>query len=136
MSGKQLFFEIPKISLDSGDLSFFESSNHIPFELKRIFYMYNLKNSKDRGKHAHYKLHQMIFPVYGSLNIKITDGKNFSENYYLSKQNIGMHIPPMHWIELNSFKDNSVVLVAASETYDEADYIRDYDTFVNLVKNF
>ena len=125
--------ELPKLSSDSGDLTFVESNNHIPFTFKRIFNLYNIRGDKNRGAHAHKKLHQFIIASSGQFNLIIDDGTK-KNNITMNKPEIGIHIKPMIWLDLNNFTDDAVCTVLASEYYEESDYIRDYQEFLNELK--
>lgn len=124
--------QLPKIEDERGTLSFVETHNHIPFEIKRIFYLYNPGDKMKRGEHAHRELLQFVLAISGKFVITIDNGKN-TEALTLSSQNIGVLVPPLNWIELYNFSSDAVCLVLASEYYDESDYIRDYDEFRKLV---
>lgn len=121
---------LPKISDSRGSLSFVED---LPFEINRMFYLYDLSISAERGFHAHKKCVQFIIPISGQFYIRVDDGNN-SKNILLNCPDMGILIPPMFWIELYSFSPGSICMVLASEKFDECDYIRDYREFFKLTR--
>lgn len=121
--------EIPKFSDGRGDLSFVENGLNLPFEINRIYYLYNVPPGETRGAHGHKNLQQLIMALAGSFEITITDGVN-SESYLLDRPNIGLLIPRMVWRDLHNFSKDCVCLVVASEKYDEGDYYRSYSEFI------
>ncbi len=123
--------ELPHIQDERGSLGFVESGEHIPFEIARIYYLYGVPDSKVRGAHAHKQLQQLIIPTSGSFDIEIDDGDN-KKIFHLNRPDQGLYICPMIWRDLSNFSGGAVCLVLASEKYDELDYIRDYDDFMNL----
>lgn len=120
-----------KLSDDRGSLTFLEGNKDIPFQIKRIYYLYNL-NDAHRGFHAHKNLNQVAICVSGSCTFVLDNGKEKQE-IKLSKPNEGLFIDKMIWHEMKDFSKDAVLLVLASEYYDEADYIRNYDEFLKLV---
>ncbi len=120
---------LPKIADERGLLSFVEGKQHIPFEIKRIFYLYNVPKMKTRGAHAHKTLHQFIISFGDGLDIKMDDGHE-KQSLQLNKPWQGLYIPPMIWTSVENFCDNSICMVLASDSYDEADYYRNYDAFL------
>ena len=105
----------------------------IPFDIKRVYYVYDVPAGSDRGSHAHFSLQQFIIAVSGSFDVVLNDGKR-EERYHLNRPYNGLYICPMRWRSLDNFSSGSVCLVLASEPYDESDYIRDYDKFLELCK--
>jgi dTDP-4-dehydrorhamnose 3,5-epimerase-like enzyme len=123
------FITLPlKSDKKRGDLCFGEARRHIPFVIKRIYWIFNVSSKKQRGGHAHKKTEQVLFCLKGSVRIKLDDGVN-KDAIILSKPNIGIFLGKMLWHSMMDFKNNSVLLVVASEFFKEADYIRDYNTF-------
>lgn len=123
---------LPKISDPRGNLTFIEGEQHIPFNVKRVFYLYDVPTGEDRGAHAHKELHQFLVCLSGSFDVHLEDGIN-KKIVHLNRPWVGLYIPPMVWGAEVNFDPGSVCLVMASDRYDEADYIRDYDQFVSLV---
>jgi hypothetical protein len=125
--------DLPKISDPNGNLTFIESSNQIPFDIKRVYYMYDIPGGSYRGAHAHKNLHQLIIAMSGSFDIEIDDGEN-KKRFHLNRSYYGLYVPPMMWRLLDNFSSGVVCMVLASEFYDEGDYFRDYQDFVAEVK--
>lgn len=129
---------INKITLplikDDCNLAFAEVKKNIPFEIKRIFYITKAKNGLPRGLHAHHKTKQAIFCIQGSVKIVI-DNRKKREEVKLSKLNEGLLMDNLIWYEMHNFKKDTILLVLASEPYDEKDYIRSYSEYRNIVKN-
>jgi dTDP-4-dehydrorhamnose 3,5-epimerase-like enzyme len=126
--------ELPKIKDQRGNLTFVEERRHVPFDLKRVYYLYDVPGGETRGGHAHRALHQLIIAVNGSFEVVLDDGTN-REVHRLSRANEGLYVCPWTWRELQAFTSGSVCLVLASEPYDEGDYIRDYSDFVAAVRD-
>ncbi len=126
--------ELPKIGDDQrGFLSVGESLKEIPFEIKRIYYTYGVGDlSKVRGEHAHKKLKQIFFCVHGKVTFLLDDGER-SEEIELSEPNKGIYIGPKLWHTMEKFSKDAVILAIASDYYDEEDYIREYDKFIDYV---
>lgn len=118
----------------SGNLVAVEECKDIPFSIKRVYYMYDTKNDAVRGRHAHKSLEQVIICVHGSCKIKLDDGQE-SEILTLDKPNEGIYISCPLWREVYDFSPDAVLMVLASELYQESDYIRDYKDFLDYVKN-
>lgn len=116
-----------------GALSFFEASRDIPFDVKRIYYIYDAPKGAQRGGHAHRNLHQILFCPYGKIEIVLDDGTE-RESVMLDDSGKGLLIGPGLWREMIWHTDNAVLCVAASEYYDEHDYIRNYQDFLNYKK--
>lgn len=125
---------IPKIVDEEGrgKLSVIEKSI-IPFEIKRVYYLYDVPSDAFRGGHAHKSLNQFMIPLSGSFEVKIDDGHN-NKKIMLNKPNQGLLIPSGIWREMDNFSAGSVCLVLASEVFDESDYFRDYNSFLEYKK--
>lgn len=119
--------DIPKIADPRGNLSVVEN-DVIPFEMKRIYYLYDVPSDSFRGGHAHKQLYQFLIAISGSFDVKLNDGSN-ETTITLNKPNKGLLIVPGTWRELNNFSSGAVCLVVASEVFLEDDYIRDYSLF-------
>jgi len=121
--------ELPKISNPQGNLTFVESDNHIPFDINRVYYVYDVPGGAERGGHAHKELHQLIIAMSGSFDITLDDGKN-KKKFHLARSYYGLYVCPMIWREMDNFSSNSVLMVLASNKYTEEDYYRNYDEFM------
>lgn len=117
-----------------GQLVALEENKEIPFDIKRVYYIYDTLSGVRRGFHAHKKLKQLLICVHGSCKILLDDGKE-KENVVLDKPFEGIFIESNMWREMYDFSPDAVLLVLASEVYDEADYIRNYDKFLEYVNN-
>ena len=126
--------ELPKIQDVRGNLSFIESGRHVPFEMKRVYYLYDVPGGADRGAHAHKKLHQFIVAMSGSFDVVLDDGQQ-RQRFHLNRSYNGLYICPMMWRYLDNFSSGAVCMVLASEFYDETDYYRDYDQFLKAALN-
>ena len=115
-----------------GSLSFFEANRDVPFPIKRIYYIHGVPKDTQRGAHAHKQLRQLLFCPYGSVKILMDDGQEKSE-VILDDPSKGLIITPCIWRDMLWVIENSVLCVAASDYYDEDDYIRDYDEFIRWV---
>jgi hypothetical protein len=127
-SGAGTIMELPKIADHRGNLTFIEGNDHIPFEIRRVYYLYDVPGGSVRGGHAHKELHQFIIAANGSFDVILDNGKSRSR-HHLNRSYYGLYIAPMTWRELDNFSSGSVCLVLASQLYAEDDYIRDYDEF-------
>ena len=122
-----------KFADEYGELVPIEECTDIPFSIKRVYYISNVISGRSRGYHAHKKLHQILICVKGSVKIKLDNGKEKDE-VILTKNDIGLYIGPYIWHEMHDFSDDCVLLVFASDNYDEEDYIRDYEGYLEVVK--
>ncbi|WP_430813898.1 sugar 3,4-ketoisomerase [Carboxylicivirga sp. RSCT41] len=119
---------LPKITDSRGNLTFIEGNEHVPFEIKRVYYTYDIPSGAERGGHAHKELFQFLIPISGSFDV-ILDNGNEKTTVFLNKPDIGLLIKPGIWREINNFSAGSVVMVLASDFFYESDYIRDYEEF-------
>jgi dTDP-4-dehydrorhamnose 3,5-epimerase-like enzyme len=126
--------EIPKINDPRGNLSFVESNVHIPFDIKRVFYIYDVPTGFDRGAHAHKKLHQFLICLSGSFDVELDDGV-VVDTIHLNRPWKGLHIPPMVWAAEVNFDPGSICMVLTSDYFDESDYFRNYNDFVTALRN-
>jgi len=124
--------DLPKIEDARGNLTFVEGDNHIPFDIKRVYYLYDVPGGSHRGAHAHRNLHQFMIAMSGSFDVTLTDGHE-EQTFHLNRSYFGLYICPMMWRYLDNFSSGAVCMVMASSRYDEGDYIRDYDTFLQEV---
>jgi len=134
MLDKCRIIDFPRISDPRGKLSFLESRNHIPFDIRRIYYLYDVPSGSRRGAHAHKNLHQLIIAMSGSFDVLLDDGFE-KKSLHLTHPFQGLYVCPLIWRVLENFSPGSVCLVLASELYDERDYYRDYDEFLSAVAN-
>ena len=121
--------ELPKISDPRGNLSFIEGGQDIPFDIKRVYYLYDVPGGSDRGSHAHKNLHQFIVAMSGSFDVVLDDGRD-KKRFHLNRSYYGLYVCPMMWRYLDNFSSGAVCMVLASSRYNEADYIRDYEQFI------
>ena len=124
--------DLPKIADTRGNLTFVEGGRHVPFDIKRIFYLYDVPGGADRAGHALKTCHQFLIAISGSFDVMVDDGRD-KARFHLNRSYYGFYIPRMIWRELDNFSSGSVCLVLASEYYDEADYYRVYSDFVTAV---
>jgi len=124
--------DLPKIADTRGNLTFVEGGRHVPFDIKRIFYLYDVPGGADRAGHALKTCHQFLIAISGSFDVMVDDGRD-KARFHLNRSYYGLYIPRMTWRELDNFSSGSVCLVLASEYYDEADYYRVYSDFVTAV---
>ena len=124
----------PKITDVRGNLSFIEENRQIPFQIKRVYYLYDVPSGATRGGHAHKELEQVVIALSGSFDVILDDGKK-RRSFFLNRPHYGLYIPPKIWREIENFSSNSVALSLVSQVYDESDYIRDYKTFKKTVKH-
>ena len=120
--------ELPKISDPRGNLTFIEGGAHIPFDIARVYYLYDVPGGAERGGHAHKALRQLIIAMSGSFDILLDDGVN-KQRVHLNRPYFGLYVDTMVWRELDNFSSGSVCMVLASTHYEESDYYRDYDEY-------
>jgi len=125
---------LPKIKDPRGNLTFIEGNKHIPFEIKRVYYLYDVPGGAVRAGHAHRVLNQFLIAMSGSFDVIVDDGFHKTK-FHLNRSYYGLYIPSMIWREIDNFSSGSVCMALASELYDEADYYRDYDTFLRAIRD-
>lgn len=125
--------ELPKVTDPRGNLTFVENKNHIEFDIKRVYYTYDVPGGAERGGHAHKELKQLVIAMSGSFDITLDDG-NEKKMFHLNRSYFGLYISPMIWREIGNFSSGSVCMVLASEFYSEEDYYREYDEFLQAVR--
>jgi uncharacterized RmlC-like cupin family protein len=123
--------ELKRIKNRSGNITAIENNIEIPFNAKRIFYLYDIPGGESRGAHAHKECHQFLVAASGSFEVQLDDGK-VKKTVMLNQPYIGLHIPAGVWASEVNFSSGSICLVIASHTYDENDYIRDYNDFLEF----
>jgi dTDP-4-dehydrorhamnose 3,5-epimerase-like enzyme len=122
-----------KISDPKGNLTPIEGGQDIPFEIRRVYYTYDIPGGETRGGHTHRRCEELVIAANGSFDVILDDGKGRA-SFFLNRSYFGLYVPPMVWRELANFSSGSVCLVLASDHYDETDYIRDHDDFVGAVR--
>jgi oxalate decarboxylase/phosphoglucose isomerase-like protein (cupin superfamily) len=125
--------DLPKIEDDRGNLSFIEESTSIPFKIRRVYWIYDVPGGEYRGSHAFKETEEFIVSLSGSFDVILNDG-NEEKRFSLSRSYYGLFIPKMIWRKLENFSTNSLALVLSSKAYDESEYIRDYNQFLNALK--
>lgn len=130
---KVKLINLPKIVDPRGNLSFFESNNQIPFEIKRTYWIYDVPGGEVRGSHAFKESQEFIVALSGSFDVVLNDG-NKEKTYSLNRSYFGLYVPNLLWRKLENFSTNSLALIVSSITYNESDYIRDFEKF-KMIKN-
>lgn len=125
--------QLPKIADPRGNLTFIEGTHHIPFEIKRVYFLYDVPGGAERGGHAHKALHQFIIAMSGSFDVILDDGY-VKKSIHLNRSYYGLYICPMIWREINNFSSGAVCMALVSEYFLEADYYRDYSNFLHTIK--
>ena len=126
--------DLTKISDIRGNLTYIEGGRHVPFEIKRVYYLYDVPGGAARAAHGHRNLQQLMIAMSGSFDVTLDDGFK-KRTYHLNRSYYGLYIPPMTWRDLDNFSSGSVCMVLASEYYDEGDYFRDYQCFIEAVRS-
>jgi len=121
--------DLPKIADPRGNLTFVEGGQHIPFDIRRVYYLYDVPGGAERGGHAHKALNQLIIAMSGSFDVVLDDGVD-KKRIHLNRSYNGLYVCPMIWRELDNFSSGSVCMVLASNLYDESDYYRDYGDYL------
>jgi hypothetical protein len=126
--------DMSKVHTNVGNITVVENGNNIPFEVKRVYYLYDVPGGEERGGHAHYELEQYIVAASGAFDVVLDDGVN-KRRFTLNRPNFALHIVPGLWRELDNFSSGSISMVLASHNFDEKDYIRDYKEYLKLRDN-
>ena len=124
--------KIPVVEDTRGNLAYIQN-DILPFEFKRIYYLFDVPSNAFRGGHSHIDQHEILIALSGSFEVTVNDGKN-KQSFLLNKPNVGLHIPTGIWRELENFSSGAVCLVLASDVFQEEDYIRDFDQFLQSKK--
>ena len=127
--GDCTIIELPKITDPRGNLTFIEGQRHVPFEIKRVFYLYDVPTGESRGAHAHKTLQQFLICLAGSFDVAVDDGKN-QATFHLNRPWRGLYVPQLLWAAEINFDPGTVGLILTSDYFDEADYYRDYDEYM------
>ena len=125
--------ELPRIKNRAGNITPVNNSDNIPFDVKRVFYIYDIPGGEDRGAHAHKECHQFLIAASGSFEIELYDGIN-KRTVALNRPYYGLHIPPGIWAAEKGFSSGAVCLVLTSHKYDENDYLRKYEDYIEFIK--
>jgi oxalate decarboxylase/phosphoglucose isomerase-like protein (cupin superfamily) len=125
--------DLPKILDERGNLSFVEEENHIPFKIKRIYWIYDVPGGEIRGSHAFKKTEEYIMALSGSFDVILHDGKE-ERKFSLNRSYYGIYVPRLIWRKLENFSTNSLALILSSSRFDENDYIRDFDQFLSILE--
>jgi len=126
--------ELPRIARDEGNITVIEGRAHVPFDVQRVYYLYDVPGGESRGGHGHRELQQVIVSAMGSFDVTIDDGSS-RRTFTLNRAFYGLYMPKLLWRELSNFSSGGVCLVLASMVYSETDYIRDYDEFLSVKKS-
>lgn len=126
-------FDLPRINDPRGNLTFVEANRHVPFDIRRVYYLYDVPGGAERGGHAHKALHQLLIAMSGSFDVHLDDGHT-RKTVHLNRSYHGLYVCPMIWREIDNFSSGAVCMVLASEYYDELDYYRDYNLFLTDAK--
>ena len=126
-------FDLPRIIDPRGNLTFVESNRHIPFAIRRVYYLYDVPGGSVRGGHAHKALHQLIIAMSGSFDIHLDDGCS-KKTVHMDRSYYGLYVCPMIWREIDNFSSGAVCMALVSEYYDALDYYRDYNQFLSDVQ--
>lgn len=126
--------ELPKILDDRGNLSFFQNQKQIPFDIERVYWIYDVPGGEQRGEHAYKELQEFVIALSGSFDLILDDGFN-QEKFTLNCSYCGIYIPKMIWRRLENFSTNALALIATDKMYDSDQYIRDYSLFKALLKD-
>lgn len=125
--------QLPKIIDQRGNLSFIEGSRHIPFDIKRAYWIYDVPGGETRGGHAFKVQHEFIIALSGSFDVVVENGSGKKKKYSLNRSYFGLYVPSGYWRQMLNFSTNSIALVLASTVYDENDYIRDYEKYIKYI---
>ena len=129
---KAKIIELPKILDERGNLSFVEANTHVPFDIKRVYWIYDVPGGEHRGAHAFKENNELIIALSGSLDVILNDGIKETK-YSLNRSYYGLIVPKMYWREMNNFSTNSLAVVLSSIRYNQSDYIRDFNKFKRMV---
>ncbi len=126
--------DLPKICDRRGNLSFIQNQTHVTFDIARVYWIYDVPGGQYRDGHAFRTQHELIVALSGSFDVVLKDG-NETKRFHMSRSYYGLYVPPLTWREIDNFSTNSVAIVLSSTTYDENDYIRDYESYKSILNN-
>ena len=126
--------DLPKISDPRGNLTFIEGGRHIPFKIKRVYYLYDVPGGAERGAHGHRRLQQFIVAMSGSFDVILDDGFA-TRTIHMNRSYYGLYVSPLMWRDITNVSSGAVLMVLASELYDESDYFRDYNQFLEVARS-
>ena len=129
-----ILIDFPRVEDVRGNLTFIEGNRHVPFDIKRVYYLYDVPGGATRGGHAHKTLQQLLVAMSGSFDVVLDDGHE-RKRFHLNRSYFGLYIPPMVWRELDNFSSGSVCMALASDFFSEEDYFRDYHSFLEAVRS-
>jgi len=135
MTDQIKLIDLPKVEDPRGNLTFFEDNNQIPFKIERVFWTYDVPGGEKRGGHAYYKQNEFIVALSGSFDVVITKLNGKTETYSLNRSYYGLYVPAQTWRHLDNFSTNALSLHASDSSFDESDYIRDFDKYVGLYED-
>ena len=133
VASKCRLIDLPKITDPRGNLTYVEGGKHVSFDIRRIFYLYDVPGGARRAGHALKSCHQFLIAASGSFDVIVDDGLR-KQSYHMNRSYYGLHIPPLVWREIDNFSSGSVCVVLASEVYDEDSYYREYEQFLDVVR--
>jgi len=131
--GRAFTFKLPIIPDSRGNLTFVESRRHLPFAIERVYYLYDVPSGAIRGGHAHKELEQILIALSGSFDVLVDNGHT-RERHSLNRSHTGLYIGPLVWREIDNFSSNAICLVLASMWFDENDYFRTYEKFMDSLR--
>lgn len=132
MKDQVKLINLPKVEDPRGNLTFFEDSNQIPFKIERVFWTYDVPGGEKRGGHAYYKQNEFIIALSGSFDVIITDSKGDTNTYSLNRSYYGLYVPAQTWRHLENFSTNALSLHVSDSSFDEKDYIREFEEYVRV----
>jgi hypothetical protein len=127
--------DFPKIYDPRGNLTFIQNNDKVPFEIKRVFWTYDVPGGENRGGHAYYKQYEIIIALSGSFDVVLKDADGNTHKFSLNRSYYGLHIPPLTWRHMENFSTNAVGLHLSSMEYTETDYIREFDRYMEALRN-
>ena len=131
---KPKIINLPKILDERGNLSFLQNNDQLPFEIKRVYWVYDVPGGEIRGDHAFKEQQEVIIALSGSFDVVLNDGLE-EKVYSLNRSYFGLYVPKLTWRSVKNFSTNSLALVITDKSYDEEEYIRDFDSFIKTANN-